>query len=78
MCVSVSVCEGHTSDIVTPDSLISIDYFTAAFLVERAERGVSPVFQTHHKRERTRNEGNKDTHREGGTFGLLLDFLGKL
>lgn len=78
VCVSVSVWEVHTSDIVTPDSLISIDYFTAAFLVEKAKRRESPVFQTHHERERTRNEGNKDTHREGGTFGLLLDFLGKL
>lgn len=71
----VFVREVQTSDIVTPDSLISIDYFTAAFLVERAERGESTAFQTHHQNI-TRNEGNEDTQR-GGNFWATFRFSGR-
>ncbi len=76
VCVCVFVREVQTSDIVTPDSLISIDYFTAAFLVERAERGESTAFQTYH--QKTRNEGNEDTHTQrGGNFWATFRFSGR-
>lgn len=76
-CVCVCVREVQTSDIVTPDSLISIDYFTAAILVERGrKRRINSLSNSSPERERETREIK--THTERGTFGLLLDFLGEL